>query len=185
LKVNGTANKLQALLEAQIGKGSIKNIVASVQAHDRSLDFTGAAGVADPLTGAAMTPDTSYFIASITKMYTAAIILHLYEQKRLDLDAPISKYLPGSLTRAIHVYKGTDYSQRILVSQLLDQSSGLADYEADKPRPLPEFIGHSGSTGSFAFTCPSKSLYLAGTVNQIASPAKPFFLMIDLVRAAS
>jgi CubicO group peptidase (beta-lactamase class C family) len=53
------------------------------------------------------------------------------------------------------------------------------------PRPLPEFVGHSGSTGSFAFTCPSRSMYLAGTVNQIASPQKPFFLMIDLVRAAS
>jgi hypothetical protein len=51
--------------------------------------------------------------------------------------------------------------------------------------PLPEFVGHSGSTGSFAFACPSRSLYLAGTVNQIASPARPFFLMIDLVRAAS
>ena len=52
------------------------------------------------------------------------------------------------------------------------------------PTPLPEFIGHSGSTGSFAFFCPSRSLYLAGTVNQVANPAKPFFLMIDLVRAA-
>ncbi len=51
-----------------------------------------------------------------------------------------------------------------------------------RPRPLPEFIGHSGSTGSFAFTCPSGSLYLAGTVNQIA-PARPFSLMIGLVRS--
>jgi CubicO group peptidase (beta-lactamase class C family) len=50
-------------------------------------------------------------------------------------------------------------------------------------RPLPEFVGHSGSTGSFAFMCPSRSMYLAGTVNQIASPAKPFFLMNNLVRA--
>jgi len=52
------------------------------------------------------------------------------------------------------------------------------------PHPLPEFIGHSGSMGSFAFTCPSRPMYLVGTVNQIASPAKPYFLMTDLVRAA-
>jgi CubicO group peptidase (beta-lactamase class C family) len=51
------------------------------------------------------------------------------------------------------------------------------------PRPLPEFIGHSGSTGSFAFFCPSRALYLAGTINQVASPPKPFFLMINLTRA--
>ena len=49
--------------------------------------------------------------------------------------------------------------------------------------PLPEFVGHSGSTGSFAFYCPSRAVYLAGTLNQIAAPQKPFFLMIDLLRA--
>ena len=38
-------------------------------------------------------------------------------------------------------------------------------------------------TGSFAFYCPSRAVYLAGTVNQIAVPQKPFFLMIDLLRA--
>ena len=48
----------------------------------------------------------------------------------------------------------------------------------------PQFIGHSGSTGSFAFVCPARSIYLAGTINQIASPAKPFFLIGQLVRAA-
>lgn len=50
------------------------------------------------------------------------------------------------------------------------------------PRPLPEFIGHAGSTGSFAFTCPSRELYFAGTLNQISSPARPFFLMINMAR---
>jgi len=354
------AKKLQAALDAQISKGNIHSVAVAVQSHDRRIDFVGAAGIADPRTGAAMTPDTPYFIASVTKMYTAAIVMRLHEEKRVDLDAPISKYLPASLTRAIHVYKGTDYSDRIKVSELVNQSSGLADYEADKPwggksvlnelkaghdraidtaeaieivrslsprfapgtrskahysntnyrvlgaiiesvtekpmaanfeerifaplglrhtylfdwtaprsdevpatiylndspanvpkylssnvsdgglvstasesviflraffegrlfdkalfermmnwnsmffplrygyglmyfrlprffwpLPLPEFVGHSGSTGSFAFSCPSRSMYLAGTVNQIASPSKPFFLMIGLVRAAS
>lgn len=51
------------------------------------------------------------------------------------------------------------------------------------PTPLPELIGHSGSTGSFAFVCPSRSTYLAGTINQLANPSKPFFLMIRLLRA--
>lgn len=358
--MNGLAEKLQAVLNAQIGKGHIYNVVAAMQSYNRSIDFVGAAGISDPQTGAAMTPDTPYFIASVTKMYTAAIILRLFEEKRVDLNAPISEYLPASLTHAIHVYKGTDYSDQIKVYHLINQNSGLADHEADKPRggksvidelktghdraidtaeameivrhltphfapgtrgkayysnanyrllgaiietvtgkpmatnfaellcaplglqhtylfdwtaprsgelpatiylkaaptnvpkylssnisdgglvstasesviflraffegqlfdkalfarmmnwnsiffplrygyglmyfqlprffwpsPLPEFIGHSGSTGSFAFSCPSRSMYLVGTVNQIASPAKPFFLMIDLVRATS
>jgi D-alanyl-D-alanine carboxypeptidase len=358
--VNGVSYKLRAALAAQIGKGDVHSVVAAVQSHDQKINFVGAAGIADPSTGAVMTPDTPYFIASVTKMYTAAIIMRLYEQKRLDLEAPISEYLPASLTQAIHIYKGNDYSERIKVCELISQSSGLADYEADKPKggksvldelkaghdraidtpqameivrnlaprfapgargkahysnanyrllgaiiealtrksmaanfdeyifaplglqhtylfdwskprpdqapatiylkdapanvpkylssnlsdgglvstasecviflraffegwlfdkallermmkwrslffplrygyglmyfrlpryfwpsPLPELIGHSGMTGSFAFTCPSRSLYLAGTVNQIASPPKPFFLMLSLIRIAS
>jgi D-alanyl-D-alanine carboxypeptidase len=134
IRANDITNKLQAVLDAQIGKGYVHNIVAAVQSHDRSIDFLGAAGIADPHTGTKMTPDTPYFIASVTKMYTAAIVLRLYEEKRIDLDAPISEYLPASLTSAIHVYKGTDYSERIKVSELLNQGSGLPDYEADRPR---------------------------------------------------
>jgi CubicO group peptidase (beta-lactamase class C family) len=33
--------------------------------------------------------------------------------------------------------------------------------------PAPEIIGHSGSTGTFAFYCPSKNLFITGTINQI------------------
>jgi D-alanyl-D-alanine carboxypeptidase len=62
---------------------------------------------------------------------------------------------------------------------------GLMYFRLPRFFAQPQFIGHSGSTGSFAFTCPSRSIYLAGTINQIASPAKPFFLMSNLVRAAS
>jgi D-alanyl-D-alanine carboxypeptidase len=132
--VSGETKKLQAVLEAQIGRGNVHNIVAAVQSQDQHIDFIGAAGIADSQTGAAMTPETPYFIASVTKMYTAAIIMQLYKENCIDLNAPISQYLPTSLTRGIHVYKGVDYSERIKVSELVSQSSGLADHEVDKPR---------------------------------------------------
>ena len=350
-------HKLQAVLDAQIGKDHVHNIVAAVQSHDRTVDFIGAAGMADPQAGRAMTPDTPYFIASVTKMFTAAIVMQLHQEKQIDLAAPISAYLPDSLTRGIHVYHGTDYRERIKVAELVNQTSGLADYESDKvrggrsvidelkaghdraigtpeaieivrglaphyapgtpgkanysntnyrllgaiietitgklmavnfaericarlelqqtylfdwtaprtdtmpatiylkdtPTHIPQylssnlsdgglvstalecviflraffegqlfdkalleqmmtwnkiffplrygyglmnfrlpwffgqlqFIGHSGSTGSFAFVCPARSIYLAGTINQIAAPSKPFFLMSKLVRAVN
>jgi len=56
--VTGITHKLQSVLDAQIGKGNINNIVAAVQSRDRSIDCVGAAGHADHDTGAAMTPDT-------------------------------------------------------------------------------------------------------------------------------
>jgi D-alanyl-D-alanine carboxypeptidase len=132
--MDGIANKLQSVLDKQIGKGNVYNLVAAVQSHDRSVDFVGSAGIADAQTGTVMTPDTPYFIASVSKMYTAAIVMRLHEEKRIDLDAPIVKYLPASLTRGIHVYKGIDYSDQIKVSELIAQTSGLPDHEKDKPK---------------------------------------------------
>jgi CubicO group peptidase (beta-lactamase class C family) len=132
--MSDVGQKLQALLDGQIGKGHIHNVVAAVQSQDRSLDFVGAAGIADPATGTAMTADTPYFIASVSKMYAAATVMRLHQEKRLDLEAPITRYLPAALTRGIHVFKGTDYSDRIKVVELVNQTSGLADYEMGKPK---------------------------------------------------
>ena len=127
-------NKLQALLDGQIGKGGIHNIILGAQSADGAVDFAGAAGIADPETGAAMTTDTPYFIASITKMYTATVIVQLHQEGLLNLDEAISKYLPADLIEGIHVYRGTDYSREIKVYQLVNQTSGLADYFDDKPK---------------------------------------------------
>ena len=76
---------------------------------------------------------TPFYIASILKLYTAAVIMKLYEMGKLSLDDPISRYLPEELIRGIHIYKGKDYSQDITVKQLLSHTSGIADYYLEKP----------------------------------------------------
>jgi len=48
-------------------------------------------------------------------------------------------------------------------------------------RPVPEMIGHCGSTGSVAFYVPEKGLYITGTTNQQARPNVPFQTMIKIV----
>jgi D-alanyl-D-alanine carboxypeptidase len=126
--------KIQSLLDRQIGRGNVHNVIVGMQSEDSSVDFVGAAGIADPASGAPMAPDTPYSLASITKMYTAAVILRLHDQGLLDLDEAISKYLPASLIEGIHVYKGTDYSDQLKVYHLVSQTSGLADYFLDRPR---------------------------------------------------
>jgi CubicO group peptidase (beta-lactamase class C family) len=46
----------------------------------------------------------------------------------------------------------------------------------------PELIGHSGLSGALAFCSPEQNLYIAGTVNQLASPGTSFRLAIKLIR---
>ncbi len=64
--ITDKTKKLQSLLNAQVGKGSLHNIVAAVQSYDQSLDFVSAAGVAAPLSGAPMTAKTPSFIVGVT-----------------------------------------------------------------------------------------------------------------------
>jgi D-alanyl-D-alanine carboxypeptidase len=116
--------RMQAQLDPQVAGGKVHNIAAAVQSHYGSVDFVGAA----------MKPETPCLIASITKLYTMAVTTRLVGNRRPDLSTPITKYLPASLTRAVHAYKGTDYSDRITVEQLVAMTSGLPDYEGDKPR---------------------------------------------------
>jgi D-alanyl-D-alanine carboxypeptidase len=113
---------------------SVRNCVLSVMKGDESFSWSGAAGVARQDGQVPMTKDTPIHIASITKLYTATVIMRLYEKGALSLDDPMSKYLPEQLIRGIHVYKGKDYSQEITIKQLLSHTSGIADYYLEKPK---------------------------------------------------
>lgn len=48
-------------------------------------------------------------------------------------------------------------------------------------KATPEFIGHSGLSGTVAFYVPEKDIYLTGTVNQIDHPSRSFRLMLELL----
>jgi D-alanyl-D-alanine carboxypeptidase len=113
---------------------SVRNCVLSVVKGDGSFSWSGVAGVARQDGQVPMTKDTPIHIASITKLYTATVIMRLYEKGALSLDDPMSKYLPEGLIRGIHVYKGKDYSQEITIKQLLSHTSGIADYYTEKPK---------------------------------------------------
>lgn len=47
-------------------------------------------------------------------------------------------------------------------------------------RSTPELIGHSGTTGSFAFHSSSTGLHIAGTFNQLDKPSRPFGFMLKV-----
>ncbi|QWF15061.1 serine hydrolase domain-containing protein [Lysobacter capsici] len=63
---------------------------------------------------------TKYKIASITKAFTAVLILQLHEQGRLDLDAPMRRYLPD--------YRGSG-GDWVTLRQLLNHTSGLVNFD--------------------------------------------------------
>lgn len=56
--------------------------------------WSGVRGIADLASGAKITTDTVFDIASVSKQFTATAILLLVEAGKLTLDDPISQYVP-------------------------------------------------------------------------------------------
>ena len=59
------------------------------------VQFARGYGMADPFTGRAFTPETPADSASLAKPFTAGAVLLLARDGRIDLDAPVQRYLPG------------------------------------------------------------------------------------------
>jgi serine beta-lactamase-like protein LACTB, mitochondrial len=62
---------------------------------DLQLQWAGGFGMADVENGVPATADTNYRIASINKSLTAVALMQLVEAGKMDLDAPIQKYVPS------------------------------------------------------------------------------------------
>ncbi|SHG23456.1 serine hydrolase domain-containing protein [Streptoalloteichus hindustanus] len=79
-------------------------------------------------------PIDQFRIGSQTKTFTAAVVLQLVDEKRVELDAPVERYLPG-------VVRGNGHDgNRITVRQLLQHTSGIANPpdEAYSEPPNPD-----------------------------------------------
>lgn len=75
--------------------------------------------------------DTPYHVASIGKVFTAALACTLAERGRLSLDDHIIRYLSPDRVENLFVHRGVDYSSRVTVRDLLAHTSGASDYFED------------------------------------------------------
>ena len=65
--------------------------------------------------------NTIFHIASITKQFTAAAIMKLWEAKKIDLNTSINKYLPKEYQSGIW--------EKVTTHHLLSHTSGIVDYD--------------------------------------------------------
>ncbi|MFJ3106461.1 serine hydrolase domain-containing protein [Streptomyces sp. NPDC086835] len=86
--------------------------------------WRGSAGVHDLRTGRPADPAGRFRAGSVTKVFTAATVLHLAAEQRIDLDRTARSYLPELIPMA--------YAD-VTVRQLLNHTSGI---------PAPDFEGN-------------------------------------------
>jgi len=84
--------------------------------------LVGAVGLAHVPTGTALTPAAKVHVGSLAKTVLALGALRLVTERRLDLDAPVNRYLPD-----LRILNPWQASSPVRVRHLLDHTSGLED----------------------------------------------------------
>ena len=126
-----TTTSIDEVLRRAVERGDVPGVVA-MAANDDGPIYEGAAGVREAGTDDPITPDTVLRIASMTKMVTTVAALCLYEQGKLDLDAPVETYRPKFAD--LQVLEGFDGdtprlrapASKATVRHLMSHTSGLA-----------------------------------------------------------
>ncbi len=129
-----------ALQAAALAQDKVAKIDQLIALHAKYGQFNGAVLVAD--NGKVIykkgfglanmewnipnAPDTKFRLGSITKQFTATLILQLVEQGKIKLDGKLSDYLP---------YYRNDTGAKVTIHHLLSHTSGIPSYTA-----LPGFV---------------------------------------------
>lgn len=93
-----------------------------VQRNNKTI-YQKSFGIADRRFGTPISQETEYKVASVTKAFTAVLILQLYEQGKLDLNQKIKFYLPE--------YRG-EAGTKVTIHQLLNHTSGMQNTDTVK-----------------------------------------------------
>ena len=119
------------------------DLAAAIDGYAREHDFNGTIlvhdggrvvyhrsfGLAERAFGVPADNATRYRIASITKLFTAALVLQLHQEGKVRLDGTIRTYLPG--------YPG-EGGDRVTVHHLLSHTSGIENF--DRVKSLQEAL---------------------------------------------
>jgi len=113
----GRVQAVEAAITAAMSAQKIPGVSVSVVTGGE-LRWSSGYGEADVENGVKAAPETVYRLASVSKPITAVAAMQLVEQGKLDLDAPVQKYVPAFPTKP----------WPITTRQLLGHLSGIRHY---------------------------------------------------------
>ncbi|XVV10469.1 serine hydrolase domain-containing protein [Actinoplanes sp. CA-131856] len=96
---------------------------AFAEVRDGKKRWTPTTGVIDVKTGEPVRDGLRHRVGSISKTFLATTVLQLSGERRLDLDAPIGRYLPRLVPAEV--------GRRVTLRTLLNHTSGIGDYDSE------------------------------------------------------
>jgi len=154
--------QVDELLKAATDRGDVPGVVAMAATREGPI-YQGAFGKRAVPDGPAMTVDTVFWIASMTKAITSTAAMRLVEQGKLSLESPISEVLPELASPL--VLEGFEASgepilrparQRITLRHLLTHTAGFV-YDIWNP-DMSRYMEKKGAPG--IITCQNAALML-------------------------
>ena len=114
---------IDAFVGEQVQRHGIPGLALALVEGDRIVHLRGY-GKADE-TGRTVTPQTPFIVASVSKPMTALAVMQLVEAGKVELDAPVQRYLPA--------FRVADpaASQQITLRHLLQHTSGIPNTACD------------------------------------------------------
>ncbi len=110
-------SKIQKILDNWRARSAIPGAVLSIYTPEQTTPLTFASGTSEFRGGKTITKNTLFQAGSITKSFTSMVILKLEAEGKLNIEDPITRYLP-------------QYPkwQNVTIRQILNHTSGIANY---------------------------------------------------------
>jgi len=127
--------KLAPVVQPYVDNKIVAGAVLAVAGKDKTLgvETVGWSNIADTKP---MRPDTMFWIASMTKPITCTALMMLVDEGKIDVDSPVSKYLPEFKDQMVIAEKSDDRivlkrpNRPMLVRDVMNHTSGLAKGES-------------------------------------------------------
>jgi len=157
--------RIGEVMQRYVDEGRLGGAVTLV-AREGKVAYLQAFGKLDPATGVPMPTDAIFRIASQTKALTSVAVMILFEEGRLLLDDPVSRYIPEFKSTTVAVldgskrgpgYKIVPAKRPITIRDLLTHTAGISYgdgpakdlyqkaglqgwFLADRPEPVGTYI---------------------------------------------
>ena len=116
VETNAEAEKIDSLMQASYKNGSFNGTIL-VSLGGKPI-YKNAFGYEDKDANRKLDKTSVFYLASVSKQFTAMAIMILKEQKKLSYDDTLSKYFP----------EFPEYANTVTIRHLLTHTSGVADY---------------------------------------------------------
>ena len=120
-----------ALTASQSNDASSSGMQVRIVSSHFGIDDAFATGTYQQDGEHALIPNQPFHAASIGKLFTAVTIMQLAEEGALDIADPVADYLSADVLTGLFVHDGVDYADKVTIAQLMEHTSGVADYFAD------------------------------------------------------